>query len=112
MIDVVPANAKLRDRVIRIVAEIAERPLDVARAGLERCEWNARATVVHLTEGLSPSRRRACRTSSDVARGDGRVYEPLKPGECLLPALADPPRRRSARCFQLPKSLVTRAEKV
>jgi N-acetylmuramic acid 6-phosphate etherase len=59
MIDVVPANAKLRDRVIRIVAEIAERPLDVSRAGLERCEWNARAAVLHLTAGLSPSQAAA-----------------------------------------------------
>jgi N-acetylmuramic acid 6-phosphate etherase len=59
MIDVVPANAKLRDRVIRIVAEIAERPLDVSRAGLERCKWNARAAVLHLTAGLSPSQAAA-----------------------------------------------------
>lgn len=59
MIDVVPANAKLQDRVIRIVAEIAERPLDVSRAGLERCEWNARAAVLHLTAGLSPSQAAA-----------------------------------------------------
>jgi N-acetylmuramic acid 6-phosphate etherase len=55
MIDVVPANAKLRHRVIRIVAEIAERPQDVARAALEHCDWNARAAVLHLTAGLSPA---------------------------------------------------------
>ena len=59
MIDVVPANAKLRDRVNRIVAEIAERPVDVARAALERCDWNARAAVLHLTAGLSPSQAAA-----------------------------------------------------
>jgi N-acetylmuramic acid 6-phosphate etherase len=54
MIDVVPANAKLRARVIGIVAEIAEQPVDVAHAALERCDWNARAAVLHLTAGLSP----------------------------------------------------------
>ena len=59
MIDVVPANAKLRDRLIGIVAEIAERPVDVARAALERCDWNARAAVLHLTAGLSPSQAAA-----------------------------------------------------
>jgi N-acetylmuramic acid 6-phosphate etherase len=59
MIDVVPANAKLRARVIGIVAEIAEQPVDVARAALERCDWNARAAVLHLTAGLSPSQAAA-----------------------------------------------------
>jgi len=59
MIDVVPANAKLRDRLIGIVAEVAERPVDVARAALERCDWNARAAVLHLTAGLSPSQAAA-----------------------------------------------------
>ena len=59
MIDVVPANAKLRDRVNRMVAEIAERPAGVARAALERCDWNARAAVLHLTAGLSPAQAAA-----------------------------------------------------
>jgi N-acetylmuramic acid 6-phosphate etherase len=59
MIDVVPANAKLRARLIGIVAEIAEQPVDVARAALERCDWNARAAVLHLTAGLSPSQAAA-----------------------------------------------------
>lgn len=55
MIDVVAANAKLRDRVSGIVAEIADRPLDVARAALECCDWNARAAVLSLTGGFSPA---------------------------------------------------------
>jgi N-acetylmuramic acid 6-phosphate etherase len=66
MIDVVPANAKLRERVIGIVAEIAELPAEVARAALERCDWNARAAILHLTAGLSPSQAagRAARHST------------------------------------------------
>ena len=59
MIDVVPANAKLRERVIGVVAEIAEEPVDIARAALERCDWNARAAVLHLTAGLRPSQAAA-----------------------------------------------------
>ena len=59
MIDVVPANAKLRERLIGIVAEIAERPVDIARGALERCDWNARAAVLHLTAGLSPAQAAA-----------------------------------------------------
>jgi N-acetylmuramic acid 6-phosphate (MurNAc-6-P) etherase len=45
--------------VIGIVAEIAEQPVDVARAALERCDWNARAAVLHLTAGLSPAQAAA-----------------------------------------------------
>lgn len=54
MVDVVGANAKLRQRQVSIVAEIAACPLDTAAGALEACGGNARAAVVHLLVGLSP----------------------------------------------------------
>ena len=54
MIDVVPANAKLRERAAGIAAEIAASSLDEARAALAACDWNTRAAVLHLVGGLAP----------------------------------------------------------
>jgi N-acetylmuramic acid 6-phosphate etherase len=76
MIDVVPANAKLRDRLIGIVAEIAERSVDVARAALERCDWNARAAVLHLTAGLSPSQAAASAACYPTLRAAMEEFSP------------------------------------
>ncbi len=54
MIDVVGANAKLKQRAAGIVAEIAGcEPADAA-AALARCDGNARAAVLHLMLGLDP----------------------------------------------------------
>lgn len=55
MVDVVAANAKLRDRCAGIVAEIAGCSAHDARDALEACGWNARAAVVHLVTGLPPA---------------------------------------------------------
>jgi N-acetylmuramic acid 6-phosphate etherase len=54
MVDVVAANAKLRERSAGIVAEISGCPLAAARTALEACGWNARAAVLHLVAGLAP----------------------------------------------------------
>lgn len=54
MIDVVPANAKLRHRAAGIVAEIADRPVAEAAAALAACGNDARAAVLHLVRGLPP----------------------------------------------------------
>ena len=54
MIDVVPANEKLRDRIVGVVAASAGTDDARARRALERCDWNARAAVVHLATGLVP----------------------------------------------------------
>ena len=61
MIDVVPANAKLQDRLVDIVADIAGGTSAEARGALERCDWHARAAVVLLRSGVDPeeARRRA-----------------------------------------------------
>jgi N-acetylmuramic acid 6-phosphate etherase len=56
MIDVVPANAKLRDRSAAQVARIAGGSAASARVALEACGWNARAAVLNLLTGLAPDR--------------------------------------------------------
>ncbi|SHM52279.1 N-acetylmuramic acid 6-phosphate etherase [Cryptosporangium aurantiacum] len=55
MIDVVPANAKLRARSAGLVAEIVGCPPDQALGVLDECEGNARAAVLRLTAGLTPA---------------------------------------------------------
>ena len=59
MIDVEPANAKLRRRAAGIVAEIAACELDVAEAALSACDDSARAAVLHLVLGLDPDSAKA-----------------------------------------------------
>jgi N-acetylmuramic acid 6-phosphate etherase len=54
MVDVVPANAKLRERAAGIVAEIAGTSLDEARVALAACGGNTRAAILHLLGGLPP----------------------------------------------------------
>jgi N-acetylmuramic acid 6-phosphate etherase len=54
MVDVVPANAKLRERAAGIAAEIAGSSIVDARAALAACDWNTRAAVLHLVGGLKP----------------------------------------------------------
>lgn len=66
MVDVVPANAKLRDRSAGIVAEIAGVAPAAARTALDRCNQDARAAVVHLVTGRAPgpARERAAKHRS------------------------------------------------
>lgn len=61
MVDVVPANAKLRRRAAAIVAEIAAVDAGEAEEALRRCADDARAAVLLLVAGLDPdaARRRA-----------------------------------------------------
>jgi N-acetylmuramic acid 6-phosphate etherase len=54
MVDLVAANAKLRERSAGIVAEIAGCPVEAARSALEVCGWSGRAAVLHLLLGLQP----------------------------------------------------------
>jgi N-acetylmuramic acid 6-phosphate etherase len=55
MVDVVAANAKLRQRKADIVAEIAACPSETAGSALDACGGNARAAIAHLLLGLSPA---------------------------------------------------------
>jgi N-acetylmuramic acid 6-phosphate etherase len=58
MVDVAPANAKLRGRAAGIVADIAGcSPADAA-AALSACDGDARAAVLHLVRGLPPEAAR------------------------------------------------------
>ena len=61
MVDVVPANTKLRRRAAGIVAEIAAVDQAEAEEALRRCAGDARAAVLVLVAGLDPgaARRRA-----------------------------------------------------
>jgi N-acetylmuramic acid 6-phosphate etherase len=59
MIDVVPANAKLRDRAAGIVAEIAGCSTADASTALTACSDDARAAVLHLVRRLPPAEARA-----------------------------------------------------
>jgi len=58
MVDVVPANAKLRERAAGIAAEIAGSSLERARAALAACDGNTRAAILHLVGGLPPDEAR------------------------------------------------------
>lgn len=49
MVDVVPANAKLRDRAVRIVKELTGANPPAARAALERCRWNVKKAATRLS---------------------------------------------------------------
>ena len=59
MIDVEPANAKLRERAVGIVAEIAGCDESLASTALSTCGDSARAAVLHLLLGLDPEAAKA-----------------------------------------------------
>jgi N-acetylmuramic acid 6-phosphate etherase len=72
MIDVEPANAKLRDRATGIVAEIAGCSPDAAAAALDAC-GSARAAVLHVVLGLDPE------AAEDRARQFSSLRDALNP---------------------------------
>jgi N-acetylmuramic acid 6-phosphate etherase len=45
MVDVVVTIDKLRERAVRIVADLAQLPPTDARLLLERCDWEVRAAL-------------------------------------------------------------------
>jgi N-acetylmuramic acid 6-phosphate etherase len=68
MVDVVPANTKLRRRSAGIVAEIAAVDHAVAEEALRRCAGDARAAVLLLVSGLD----------ADTARSRAAAYQSLR----------------------------------
>jgi N-acetylmuramic acid 6-phosphate etherase len=58
MIDVRAVNEKLRERAVRIVADLTGRTDADAREALGSVDWSARAAVVRLMLGLTPSEAR------------------------------------------------------
>lgn len=113
MVDVVAANAKLRERSAGIVAEIAGVDPQRARAALQACRWNARAAVLHLAVGLPPeaaaahaqahaSLRDALAISPEAARPriSGPAADPSATPATdwsATPSAGRPPGRRPAR---------------
>lgn len=81
MVDLRPTNAKLRDRAVRIVADLTGRPDDEARDTLESVDWWARAAIVRLELGLG----------AEAARARAHSHQ------FLADALASPPIDRAAR---------------
>lgn len=59
MIDLRAANAKLRERAVRIVVDLTGRTEADAREALGSVDWSSRAAVVRLTLGLAPGEARA-----------------------------------------------------
>jgi N-acetylmuramic acid 6-phosphate etherase len=78
MVDVQPANAKLRVRAIGIVAEIAGCHPEAADVALTACSDSARAAVLHLVLGLDPETamaRAAAHSSLRDALGSPHVSD-------------------------------------
>jgi N-acetylmuramic acid 6-phosphate etherase len=48
MIDLHTSNTKLRDRAVRVVAELKKCNYDSARQQLEEANWNLRAVVDNI----------------------------------------------------------------
>lgn len=59
MIDLQAVNEKLKDRAIRIVAQIAEVPHSVALAALLRADWEIKTAIVNLDLELEIDEARA-----------------------------------------------------
>ena len=54
MIDLMPTNEKLKDRAIRIVAEIAHVNASTALKTLLECNWNVKIAILMLKCDLTP----------------------------------------------------------
>ena len=78
MVDVNPANAKLRERAANIVSEIAGCDSATAHAALRACGGNSRAAVLHVVTGATPWQAIALSTQHRTLR------------EALAAAHADP----------------------
>jgi N-acetylmuramic acid 6-phosphate (MurNAc-6-P) etherase len=57
MVDVQPTNAKLRDRAVRILVDLAGTTPEKARAALERHNWSVPAALSALGRNLPVSFR-------------------------------------------------------
>ena len=73
MVDVVAANAKLRDRAAGVVAEIAGCDVADRAAAVDACDGNTRAAVVSVVSGVSPAQaapwpRRIARCARPLTR--------------------------------------------
>ncbi len=58
MIDLKATNEKLKDRAIRIVAEIAKTPHSTALATLLKCNWEIKTSIVSILMNIEPEKAR------------------------------------------------------
>ncbi len=58
MIDLKATNEKLKDRAIRIVAEIANTPHSTALATLLKCDWEIKTSIVSILMNIEPEKAR------------------------------------------------------
>ena len=58
MIDLKATNEKLKDRAIRIVAEIAKSPHSTALATLLKCNWEIKTSIVSILMNIEPEKAR------------------------------------------------------
>ncbi|HOQ88768.1 MAG TPA: N-acetylmuramic acid 6-phosphate etherase [Candidatus Hydrogenedentes bacterium] len=73
MVRVVPSNEKLRQRAVRIVAELCATDPKTARTTLEHSGWSVPAAVVMLTRNIrDPEQARAL-----LERAEGRIRDAL-----------------------------------
>lgn len=54
MVGLIPANEKLRRRIVRLLAHASDRADAECEAALEACDYDGRATLVVLRAGVSP----------------------------------------------------------
>ncbi len=80
MIDLRAANAKLRERAVRIVVDLTGRTEADTREALGSVDWSPRAAVVRLTLGLAPGEARthaaAHRFLADALASDAPASRP------------------------------------
>jgi N-acetylglucosamine-6-phosphate deacetylase len=89
MVDLRATNAKLRDRAARIVAQIADVPLERAAAALEQAEWRPKLAAAMLVGGTD------LKTAAETLEHHrGRLRPAL---EQLAPAAAVPGVRRERK---------------
>ena len=73
MVDLQPRNAKLRDRCVRILCQLADLEQDVARQRLERTGWNLKLSVTMEMCGVDETRARLL-----LADSGGRVKDAVR----------------------------------
>jgi N-acetylglucosamine-6-phosphate deacetylase len=73
MVDLRATNEKLRNRAIRIVAEIAGVSPERARAALEQCEWRSKSAAAMLVGETDPAAARLV-----LERHEGRLRPALE----------------------------------
>jgi N-acetylmuramic acid 6-phosphate etherase len=73
MVGVQATNNKLKERSIRIVAEITGESNEKSRIALKKSNWDVRITLIHLFKRLSPTEAVVAlenRTLGQILRGD------------------------------------------